>query len=466
MDNDYYSNEIIDNFIKKTVCQNDETLYKYYESNDIKKFRRRLEILKVPHKTIETIIYTWVVDILRSVIHTVVGDLTIFLKPMGDLVVTGGEAFNIYMERKDRIITSDIDTKFVPIFNVNDHFFENLQVTKLLLWDKLGDVSKTIEPTVRKYIEHFKNSKLSKLFGISLPKEGPIIFRRYTLIKKSKQSSNNVLNVTPDDVLIDVELFALDLKLKYFSTIDNKINTRNIGGILDIAFMRPNEFGYEVACNKCTKGIIYRNKFLNKIVYNPNISYASENFLINDLYLMQTLGLRPSKKEKDLQRMTLFSKRVLGVNSITSKDTFYTIFNKVYNKLNKNNIPKRNTKNNLPLSLKKLALQVNPYKWQDRTEPQKLKTISLTGLKGPRFLNIEPLVRTSGPFRFNLNTKTWLRNNSVNYVKNEYNFRIPRSYIPSNNMPYGFNPKRNKETKILKLSAQIPLVGLKNRVIV
>jgi hypothetical protein len=36
------------------------------------------------------------------------------MKNMGDLIVSGGEAFNLYVEYNNRIITTDIDAKFVP----------------------------------------------------------------------------------------------------------------------------------------------------------------------------------------------------------------------------------------------------------------------------------------------------------------------------------------------------------------
>mgnify|MGYP006897443883 CR=1 FL=1 len=39
---------------------------------------------------------------------------------MGDIVISGGEAFNIYFDRDSRVITSDIDTKFVPRFRKNN----------------------------------------------------------------------------------------------------------------------------------------------------------------------------------------------------------------------------------------------------------------------------------------------------------------------------------------------------------
>jgi hypothetical protein len=46
----------------------------------------------------------------------------------------------------------------------------------------------------------------------------------------------------------------------------NRIIPMNLGGILDIAFMRPNEFGYEVIQTR-KKGVTYRNQTTNKTGY-------------------------------------------------------------------------------------------------------------------------------------------------------------------------------------------------------
>ena len=56
----------------------------------------------------------------------------------------------MYFEKDDRIITSDIDTKFVPIFKSstgtlistkNPKYFGFLQSVKIFLWEKLGEIT-------------------------------------------------------------------------------------------------------------------------------------------------------------------------------------------------------------------------------------------------------------------------------------------------------------------------------------
>jgi hypothetical protein len=466
MDVNYYSEKAVNNFIKKTVCHGDALLLKYYQDGKIKSFRRRLEILKVDPKDIQKIIYIYVTDTIRDVILDTIGNLTRYMNPMGDLVISGGEAFNYYFDRDSRVITSDIDTKFVPRFR-KKNFFENLQATKLILWEKLGRTSIDIEKKIIEKIEKTRNM-ITRMYGISLPKSTPVVTRRYSLIRKKKQSPNKVSAVTPENVLIDVELFTLDLKIRYFSTQDNKISLRNLGGILDIALMRPGELGYDVAFDR-VRGYVNNNH-----KYNPNIIIASKRFLLEDLYLMQSLGLRPEKKEKDRKRMYTFATKILGLKDVKSSDTIYDIFLKSVKVLPMKTRTKQVVKD-LPNKLLKKAEGVNPYNYQNRTtQPLKSKVIGqfLVGFKGPRGLTIKGIKETSGPFRFDVTKERWVRNNSPYYVKNEYNYR-PNNKFKSNinvnslkptNILYGYNPQRNYKMseKIIQAASMIPLIGLKN----
>ena len=225
MDNDYYSERTINNFIKKDICQNDKLLYKYYETVQVKRFRRRLQILKIDQKVIEQSIYVYITDSVRDIIISFVGKLTKYLHPMGDLIISGGEAFNTYFDKNDRIVTSDIDTKFIPMFKNETgklvgpsyyKYFGYLQAVKLLIWDYLRRNSELLSKQIYKRLNDIKKDKLARILGISLPDTGPYVTRRYTLIRKSKQSNNNSNNITNGNVLIDVELFALDLNLRYY----------------------------------------------------------------------------------------------------------------------------------------------------------------------------------------------------------------------------------------------------------
>lgn len=108
-------------------------------------------------------LYAFVTDLSRDIILKTVSEITTYVQPMGDLIISGGEAYNYYVEKGDRIVTSDIDTKFVPRIPYDMKFFGKLQATKLLLWDKLGEICVKIQDVVRKRL--MTNSKLATFLG-------------------------------------------------------------------------------------------------------------------------------------------------------------------------------------------------------------------------------------------------------------------------------------------------------------
>ena len=111
-----FSDKTLEDWVKKKVCFGDKTLYKYiseYSIENVKKFRARVQKL-YPNETFEEAAKVLVTESIRPLLHDIIDDLTKFLKPMGDLLISGGEAVNFYLEMDDKVITSDIDTKFVP----------------------------------------------------------------------------------------------------------------------------------------------------------------------------------------------------------------------------------------------------------------------------------------------------------------------------------------------------------------
>ena len=465
MDDNYYSEKIRKEFIEKTLCKNDSTLLRYYQNGQILKFRKRLSKIS-DDSSVEQVVYTYVTDAIRDIVYNIIGKLTVYMKPAGDIVISGGEAFNIYFDKKNRIITSDIDTKFVPTFTEN--IFRNIQVSKILLWNKLGEVSKSFENIILKRIKKFvETSRVGKFLGIKIPSSGPYVRRRYTLIKKSKQSNKNL--VQEKNVLIDVEVFALDLKLKYFLPSDKKVTTRNLGGILDIAFMRPGEIGYEVVFSR-EKGIFYKKFGTDKMIYNKNILFADKKFLIEDLYIMNSLGLRPHKKNKDQKRIYTFAKKVLNLKNIKISGD---IFEKVLK-----NIPKPRTRiirrRTISPKLVELAKSLNPIKYESRTTPVEKSKKLLQGLKGTKGLNINGFKPTHSNYRFNLTSQKWVKDGRPSYIRNTYNYRptnIPnkiKDTYRSRDVLYGYNPIRNRRvsSKLIRSAALIQFVGLKKRPII
>ena len=462
MDEKSYSKPVINRFLDSQLFFRDSLLKKYFENNDVKKFRNRVHS-KFSDEHFEKLIYVLVTDSIRDIILDTVGELTLFLKNMGDLIISGGEAFNMYMAYKDRIITSDIDAKFVPGMKMDNRYFGKLQGLKLILWNKLGALSKRLNVRIKKRIMSRKN-KIFKFLGIGFKKKGPYVTRRYTLIKKKKGGKDE--KPSKGDVFIDVELFALDLNVRYFSIGSGKIEDFTLGGILDIPFMRPKEFGYSVANTASKKGISYRNMDTGRVKINNNVLVASKEFLIEDIYLMHKLRLRPEKKEKDRQRLLKLAK--LFTKRVKSTDSIETIFQRVRSLITK--VVKKKLKPKNPKILK--ALRVNPKKYEKFTTAPSRERLSKQIVHGINPVisntNIDGFEKSTGNQRFNLKSFTWKKNDSTSYIKNEFAMRPTKPDKIPNNLNvqetlYGFKPRRDGwvPKPLLKRAAEIPFVGLK-----
>lgn len=449
----YYSSRTVHQFIKNTLCEKDPVTYKHYLNDNVNFFQKRL---KNPD-SIEQTVYVECTNILRDIIYEIIDDLTEHMKDWGDLIITGGEAFNTYFDMNDRIVSSDIDTKFVPRFLTpfDKKFFGYLQVCKLILWNRLGFICKKFNDKFRERIKILSKTKIGKLLSIKVPNEKEIFLkRRYTLMKKSKIH----------DVLIDVELFALDLDLKYFSP---QGSPKKLGGILDIPIMRPYEIGYEVAFTR-ERGVHVVNPTNDDIIYFKNILIASKLFLIEDLFIMKKLGLRPKKIKKDRKRLLRFSKKVLKINDIDSRTPDEKIFEKSVKVIEPYPIIKLVTEpiKSLPTRVPS-PLQYNEY----TTVPNihAIKKIIVPGIKTKKFEHIQDFEKTNSNMYFDRKTQTWKKSKNPHYVRNIYDFRPVKETYTSKPQKlvdtlYGYLKQRNDwvPSQILKKSATIPLVGLKN----
>ena len=463
MDTEIYSEAVIKRFMKKNLFFNDPVLEKYYEENNLSAFRKRVHRLH-RKESFEKMVYAYVTDTVRDIIFKTIGELSEYTKSMGDLIISGGEAFNLYLDRQDRLISSDIDTKFIPRFKYNDKYFGKLQAIKLLIWNKLGEMAAKMNTKVRQRLS--KTSKLTRFMGFGFSETGPYVTRRYTLIKKKKSRGGR--EPAKGDVFIDVELFALDLHVRYFSIQKGAIQKEIIGGILDLPFMRPGEFGYEVVQSK-KQGITYKNKDTQVMIHDKRIYVAGKRFLLDDVYLMQKLGLRPEKKEKDRQRMYKLSKMIATTSTISPTDSINSIYEKTYNKIKSRRVlPRREGRVNMSL-----AAKVNPQSYSEYTTKPVTERLSRQIVYGVKAslpsINIPGYARTYGAQRFNVNTQEWVKNKTTAYVKNEYNYRplvgknIPEN-VDTSKILYGYKPVRDKwvPPQILRKASQIPFVGLKN----
>lgn len=197
MDEQIYSKSTIEKFLNENLLFNDGKLKKYYDRNlqrDLGKFRARVHNTH-SKKDFEKIMYVLVTDSIRDIIIETIGEVSEHMKNMGDVIVSGGEAFNLYVDYNDRIVTSDIDAKFVPRMSVNPQYFGKLQATKLILWDKLGEIAKRLGPRVKRRLITMrkKHPKIFKFLGIGFKQEpssshvGTHSSRRKRLVRQTNQ---------------------------------------------------------------------------------------------------------------------------------------------------------------------------------------------------------------------------------------------------------------------------------------
>ena len=456
MDQYMYNDSTLKQFMKKNLFFDDPVLERYYERGDIKSFRSRL-MRSHKNESLEKMLYAFVTDISRDIIMKTVGEITRFMNPMGDVIISGGEAYNYYVDKSKRIVTSDIDTKFVPRIPYDSRYFGKLQAMKLLLWDKLGEISIKIQREVKSRLT--TNSKLASFLGFKPSNKLPVVTRRYTLIKKKKEGTGST--VSKGDVLIDVELFALDLNIRSFFIESGKIEERTLGGFLDIPFMRPGEFGYEVIDSR-RAGVTYMDRNKNKLVTDKNMYIAGKKFLIDDLYLMQKLGLRPEKKIKDKQRMYGLVKMLTG--RANPKNTIEKLFLSVQNT---SFTPMARSKRVGRVNIT-AASRVNPRKYEKYTTKPSIDSLSRKILFGKNGNSTNGFRSGNGNMRFNINKLRWVEDTSRTYIGNHHNLRpvdpvkINQSVL--DNPPlYGYNVNRDNwiPKSILKKSALIPVIGLK-----
>jgi hypothetical protein len=210
------------------------------------------------------------------------------------------------------------------------------------------------------------------------------------------------------------------------------------------------------------------NPITKKVTFDANILVASKKFLLEDLYLLNKLNLRPEKKSKDRRRMYQFAKKVLKVD-VDSSDSIETIFSK---SIKKAPIPKKLVAAPRPKFTRQYllrALRVNPMKYEEYTTPpgDRVYAQYLYGVSGAVPPGYKP---TSSHYRFDTARNVWVSNNSQTYIKNEYNARpmnVPknRPQVVLRDTLYGYNKERDAwmPSTLVDKAAMIPFVGLKNK---
>ena len=461
MDTGIYSQATLDKYIISNVCQDDKTLYKYYTDGKTKEFRGRLSKL-IDQKKMSKIALTLCTDVMRDYIYKIVQQMNKLLAPYGDLIVSGGEAFNLYLSKESRVVTGDIDTKFVPGIHPDDpEFFGKLQVVRLAMWDALGRMAKKANNTsMQKYNDTLKKNKLARMLGLQIENK-PFRFR-YTLLPKQKRG--RTVGPREGNVFMDVGIFALDLNVKYYKSSAKRVMAQKLGGILDAPIIRRDEFSSDV----------YKD-FIRHTV--RGIPLASKRFLLEDLELLVKYGIRKGDKlKKDKIRLKLFIQDVLKANIKPTAASFNAIM-----KIAKKHLPTRpkTPKRTIKPFPTNNWRKFNPAAHESLIAP--LSQSQLTFLLYPLINDAVPLRRLPVSFRFCPKRARWTRvkctqrrgnmmrirpapNAEISVDKlNKIRARVipilKKDQFPMQTLLYGYIPSRNDWMPIGLVNKAI-LIGL------
>ena len=463
---------VAEKFFEENFFHNDKLLKEYYTKGHYQKFRNRVKTFKDYEANLEKTIYALLTYSIQDILFRECGNLANTMKCCGFLVLCGGTAINQYIPGNLRTVTTDIDFKFVPSFVgvpvSSEKYFGYLQYAKLMMWNEIGKLSKKLTESkfIKKRIKALQVSPIGKCLQIDFDK---ILFtRRYIILHKKKQSNNN--SVSEGNVLIDVELFAVDVRnIKFFSQ-----KYDSLSGILDFPFMRRGELGGRVI-KGAVKGLNYTS-ITGRKIFNPNILVANKKYLIEDIYIMKSLGLRPHKVKKDRERMEKLAKYAYKVD-VSNKNSNLNIIKKTSNKTK---TPTRMFKQTAKMNLDKIS-RINPEKYEKYTTKLTARQVARMSFPmfGPRGANVNGYTQVGNSrYRFDELKHKWVLNKNRSYIKNTATYRmypppaknwrkLPNVKINMNSRPsvYGYSMTRNKwiPSKVLSKVAKIPLVGFKDK---
>ena len=301
---------------------------------------------------IRSILITIITNVLRPILYNTLYELNEGMGDYGQFIISGGEAFNLNVEKSSRKLTPDIDTKFIPFFGKKipseaDYTGSILKIKEYFWYDVLEKAVQKLndgyDDLYRDVLQPLENCPEFKLFTFRFRKPKswkkrkdsenynytPPFRKRSTLIAKNKGEKN---------MFYDLNLFAIDLFVEGYKFFPVNLEPQKIGmgnkldfdqgssidGILDLAFMRPGQFGYEVSepgnnviisvsslpvggkkheVPSCLSENYSEN--IGVIFTDKNIRIASVNFLAKDIEEMVNLKLRPGKSSKDLYRQMI-----------------------------------------------------------------------------------------------------------------------------------------------------------------
>lgn len=460
---------ILDNIFTKNAYQ--EYLYEHLthnvpeikqllENNQIQYYHKILEDaikqkIISPDKvsnSIHSVIQSALTHILRPYLYNCINILNTEMSEYGKFIISGGEAFNVNIKKEYRKISPDIDTKFVLYKQENDekNYLILLKSYEKMWYIALEKVLKFLNNSYKKIykiLQVFEECPEMKLFNVKFmkPHNNPDMMEPF--VKRLTIMDKNLYTKHP--VFFDIYLFAVDMILYSYSALKLDIVNDNISeipefenkeyptitGILDLPFMRFDEFGYDIinpenhmsvnvkiTSNQEDLNLLYCFNILgknDKFKYEGEVFFATTKFLYNEINEMIHYNIRPKKTEKDVYRQQILSNTNLFSDIEKYKKTNV---NYVYEYKKTKYIPVNSVifKNNInPIKIAKIIKYVAPPKINFINVKQKgvLKTCfdvdietTFTNMNRGEYYNyntnqIECCKSISNQFQFRLNPK-------------------------------------------------------------
>lgn len=270
----------------KNLCKSFVSKPEYNQDSRVDRYKRQINSFikqgqldpKVVKKNIEEYTITAVTNALRPILYYCIAFLNHEMYEFGSFYLSGGEAYNVQVDKELRMVTPDIDTKFIPkyrpvgtdengpLFDVNDWRYMEAELrAKDHLWNNVLDNIIDFLNDKDIYTLIYQNiflklsaSKDFQLLGIKFThpsiiddKDSKLPFRKRN-IWFTKDIEKKVLT--------DIPLFAVDLFLEtsadvikigeeFIYKIDPKKNDVQCGSILDMPFTTQGQLGYEIKDN-------------------------------------------------------------------------------------------------------------------------------------------------------------------------------------------------------------------------
>lgn len=217
----------------------------------------------------------FITNALRPVVYEFISLLNEDMKAYATAVISGGEAFNLIVNKEDRQLTSDIDTKVILNPGISNSSYAFLNFIHLFWYDylekRLDWINGNYTTIYDNYLTKIENLPPLKDLNVKFftpdeAKQGYLPFRKRCTIM-----SKNIVAEKP--VLFDIYLYAVDFYMKSCSKIELKREEKDgsvtykyiphvvheeepyLSGLIDLPIMREGFLGYDAIAGAVVKEI-------------------------------------------------------------------------------------------------------------------------------------------------------------------------------------------------------------------